>query len=407
MSGNIYHRIHILLLSFTSLSLFTPPCLPFILPCNRLLHKIHDSSINQLPHHSFILPSSRSLLYAKQPERQPTFEINEESNQIITFDKIKNLSRKDAILFFIGGIAYAKLATTVLMKIQRGEAYPSEHERRAADTFEVTLTSAASYRLQHNNNKNELSPRPLRVLEIGVGTSCRTFLRGMYDDSIREVITLERDNPGLVDGIDFIGVDIDMPKRQEIVEDARDHLNNIDPSNPIPITLELQSGDVTTGLPFPDGYFGKFPSETSSIYFFVIRSHFICLIHDSVDAITSSLVLCSVQDQGRALDEVKRLLNPNGGCFGFIEHVSVNVHNEAEKDLAFLEWQQWTLDPLQQVLAHNCHLHRNTDSFIEGFFLGDDNKKVNSMILQRERFQISDMWPVSCQSRGVVQLMNV
>ena len=92
-------------------------------------------------------------------------------------------------------------------------------------------------------------------------------------------------------------------------------------------------------------------------------------------------------------------MNPRGGTFGFIEHVAVNLENENEKDLAFLDWQQQKLDPLQQALAHNCHLHRSTDKEIESVF-GDQARW-----LQMERFQVKDMWPVSCQSRGVIQLL--
>ena len=122
-----------------------------------------------------------------------------------------------------------------------------------------------------------------------------------------------------------------------------------------------------------------------------------------LDVITTSLVLCSVQDQKQALNEIQRLLNPNGGSYGYIEHVAVNTENENEKDLGFLDWQQQTLDPLQQVVAHNCHLHRNTYSVIYDVFVGD-NHSGSAQLVQSERFQVKDMWPVSCQSRGVVQL---
>lgn len=106
------------------------------------------------------------------------------------------------------------------------------------------------------------------------------------------------------------------------------------------------------------------------------------------------------------MKEIQRLLNPKGGSYGYIEHVAVNTENEQEKDLGFLEWQQQTLDPLQQTVAHNCHLHRYTDSIIYDLFVG--NRHGNSdgntaQLVQSERFQVKDMWPVSCQSRGVVQ----
>lgn len=113
-----------------------------------------------------------------------------------------------------------------------------------------------------------------------------------------------------------------------------------------------------------------------------------------------------MQDQLQALEEIKRLLNPNGGSYAYIEHVAVNLENESEKDLAFLELQQHVLDPLQQALAHNCHLHRNTDSVVQAIFMDDDSSSTIARLLQNERFQVKNMWPVSCQSRGVIQLMK-
>lgn len=41
----------------------------------------------------------------------------------------------------------------------------------------------------------------------------------------------------------------------------------------------------------------------------------------SVDAVVSTLVLCSVDDQARALAEIRRVLRP-GGVFVFLEHVA-------------------------------------------------------------------------------------
>jgi ubiquinone/menaquinone biosynthesis C-methylase UbiE len=60
------------------------------------------------------------------------------------------------------------------------------------------------------------------------------------------------------------------------------------------------------------------------------------MLGNNIDAITNSLVLCSAEDQDQATTEIKRLVNPNGGTYGYIEHVAVNLENEAEKDLAFL-----------------------------------------------------------------------
>ena len=141
------------------------------------------------------------------------------------------------------------------------------------------------------------------------------------------------------------------------------------------IDLQAQKVDITTELPYPNGYF---------------------------DAALCCLTLCSVSDQTLALTELHRVIRPNGGTFGYVEHVAVNP---SEEDRKFLEFQQRLLDPLQQIVADNCHLHRYTEDTIAGIFgIGDENKAEQ---LQKERFYVDSMWPISCQCCGVVQRCSV
>jgi hypothetical protein len=81
-----------------------------------------------------------------------------------------------------------------------------------------------------------------------------------------------------------------------------------------------------------------------------------------------------------------------------VEHVAV----VPEEPYRFLEWQQAFLDPLQQKLADNCHLHRYTDDTIAKIFRQTDSGL--GVHLQHERFLVDDMWPASCQCSGVIQL---
>ncbi|XP_054809563.1 uncharacterized protein LOC129311345 [Prosopis cineraria] len=76
----------------------------------------------------------------------------------------------------------------------------------------------------------------------------------------------------------------------------------------------------------------------------------------SVDAVVSTLVLCSVKDVSKTLQEIKRVLRP-GGLFVFVEHVGA-------KEGTVLRFIQGFLDPLQQTLADGCHLCRDTGGFI-------------------------------------------
>lgn len=72
----------------------------------------------------------------------------------------------------------------------------------------------------------------------------------------------------------------------------------------------------------------------------------------SVDAVVSSLVLCSVPSPARALAEIFRVLRP-GGQLLFIEHVGAHDHPRR------LRWQRWA-EPVWKRVAGNCHLTRDT-----------------------------------------------
>jgi len=73
---------------------------------------------------------------------------------------------------------------------------------------------------------------------------------------------------------------------------------------------------------------------------------------NSVDGVVCSLTLCSVVDQARSLQEIKRVLKP-GGKFLFWEHVL----SETDEDLAR---QQIALTPNQVKRADGCRLDRRT-----------------------------------------------
>ncbi|MEO7650963.1 MAG: methyltransferase domain-containing protein [Bryobacteraceae bacterium] len=95
------------------------------------------------------------------------------------------------------------------------------------------------------------------------------------------------------------------------------------------IEIELRSG-TAENIPAPDG---------------------------SVDAVVSTLVLCSVTDPDRVLSEVRRVLKP-GGKFVFIEHVAA-PGGTVERRL-----QRW-VRPLWRQLGDGCHPDRETADAIE------------------------------------------
>jgi SAM-dependent methyltransferase len=78
---------------------------------------------------------------------------------------------------------------------------------------------------------------------------------------------------------------------------------------------------------------------------------------NSVDAVVSTLVLCSVQDLTGTLQEIRRVLKP-GGRFFFLEHVA------APDNLRLQKTQQW-IRPLWRALADGCNPDRQTWKAIE------------------------------------------
>ncbi len=72
----------------------------------------------------------------------------------------------------------------------------------------------------------------------------------------------------------------------------------------------------------------------------------------SFDAVVSSLVLCSVPDQARALAELRRVLRP-GGELRVFEHV--------RSQRPWVAMVQRVATPLWQIPGDGCHLDRDTD----------------------------------------------
>lgn len=78
---------------------------------------------------------------------------------------------------------------------------------------------------------------------------------------------------------------------------------------------------------------------------------------DSIDAVVSTLVLCTVPDPAVTVAEILRVLKP-GGCFAFIEHVAAPRHTGLRR------LQRW-VRPLWQRVTDGCHPDRETGRTIE------------------------------------------
>jgi SAM-dependent methyltransferase len=84
---------------------------------------------------------------------------------------------------------------------------------------------------------------------------------------------------------------------------------------------------------------------------------------DSFDTVVGSLLLCSVEDQDHALDEIRRVLRP-GGQYLFLEHVRSDDPKMARR--------QDRLERLWGVVAFGCHPNRDTLPRIESAFEVED-----------------------------------
>lgn len=77
----------------------------------------------------------------------------------------------------------------------------------------------------------------------------------------------------------------------------------------------------------------------------------------SFDTVVATHVLCSVKSQARVLDEIKRILRPQG-LFLFLEHV-------AAPPQTFVYRLQHLLNPAWKLVGEGCHLTRDTGAAIQ------------------------------------------
>ncbi|MPZ72301.1 MAG: methyltransferase domain-containing protein [Nitriliruptorales bacterium] len=84
----------------------------------------------------------------------------------------------------------------------------------------------------------------------------------------------------------------------------------------------------------------------------------------SFDGVVSTLVLCSVDDPGVAVSEIRRVLRP-AGRLAVLEHVVSSGRGRILQ-------RAW--EPAQKVIGRNCHMTRDTRRFLE--IAGFDTTRV-------------------------------
>lgn len=122
-----------------------------------------------------------------------------------------------------------------------------------------------------------------------------------------------------------------------------------------------------------------------SLHVLTCSAERIPLPDDSVDAVVSTLVLCTVADAAGVLAEIKRVLRPKGRLL-FLEHVAATEGS----------WRRWLQDCLHgpwRYLFEGCHTNRETERLIKA--AGFSAVQVDRYILR------GPFVPVSTQIAGI------
>ncbi len=156
-----------------------------------------------------------------------------------------------------------------------------------------------------------LAPTAGQVVEVGAGNGLNF---AHYPTAVTEVVAVE----------------------------PEDHLRELarDAAGRAPVTVDVVDG-VAEALPFPDASF---------------------------DSAVASLVLCSVEDPGRAAAELMRVLRP-GGLLVFLEHVSSDspARRRVQRGLDAVVWPH---------VSGGCRLSRDTMATLSaaGFVIQEQHR---------------------------------
>ena len=112
----------------------------------------------------------------------------------------------------------------------------------------------------------------------------------------------------------------------------------------------------------PNPFMHRFVHEKANLLSLQIELHAgvgesLAFPESSFDAVISTLVLCSVSQPQKVLQELRRVLKP-GGTFLFIEHIAASKGT-------FMRSFQKTVSPLWRLIADGCHPDRDTTLIIQ------------------------------------------
>lgn len=117
------------------------------------------------------------------------------------------------------------------------------------------------------------------------------------------------------------------------------HVYGIDPS----IELQQMAAKKASDLPFEVTLFHQSAEESFPVP------------NSSIDTIVMTWSLCSIPDPTTALQQMKRVLKPDGRVI-FVEH-------GRSPDISVVKWQD-RITPLWKHITGGCHLNRKIDDLI-------------------------------------------
>lgn len=155
-------------------------------------------------------------------------------------------------------------------------------------------------------------------------------------------------------------------KRREVLKHARGTILEIGFGTGLnlteyPLTVhEITTIDVNAGMKVLAKQHMK--SSPITVHYYIGSVEALPFDDRCFDTIVSTWTLCSVDDIHKSLQEIKRVLKPDGQLL-FIEHGLSHNKNIAK-------WQQW-ISPLWQRVSLGCHLNRNMKKLLQenGFHL--------------------------------------
>jgi hypothetical protein len=201
-----------------------------------------------------------SLWNAPSETSSPVEDSSDESVDITRRRALVNFLQSTAGLATTTFIGSSAVIVPAVSDFVSRNPFPREQERRISKLFETAIVEAS-------RSGGELLPgRALRILEVGIGSNCRSVLNGLYDDALLALSAesqpfddsgdaLVNDDSKVDTRIEMVGLDIHLPTTEKVAM-AQDWFDLVSPS--IPVGFRTINANIENQLnDFEDGYFGK------------------------------------------------------------------------------------------------------------------------------------------------------